>query len=121
MRTVEDILASVATVPDFAGVTVTSPNTSGNFATYPLHVAAAWGDCEAIRLLVSAGAVVNQPGEHGFTPLMEAVAQCHSDAAMELISLGAAPTRNDAGEIPSEHAAVLGHQHLAARLRSMGF
>jgi ankyrin repeat protein len=75
MRTLDELLQQVGSVADFAGIEVRSPNTKGNFATYPLHVAAVWGDCEAIRILVEAGALIDQTGEHGFTPLMEAVAQ----------------------------------------------
>ncbi|NIN34750.1 MAG: ankyrin repeat domain-containing protein, partial [Gammaproteobacteria bacterium] len=51
------------------------PNVVGADSTKPIHVAAAWGDCEAISILVDAGADINARGERGFTPLMEAVVQ----------------------------------------------
>ncbi len=39
----------------------------------PLHVAAMWGDVEAIDMLVAAGAEVDARGEFNFTPLRNAV------------------------------------------------
>jgi len=119
-RSVADVLREISSVPDFAGVEVVDANTRGNFSTYPLRVAAVWGDCEAIRLLVDAGALVNQKGEHGFTPLMEAVAQDNKEAAELLISLGAKPVPNENGELPSALAALLGHGELAAVLLQNG-
>jgi ankyrin repeat protein len=116
VRTLAEVLREILSVPDFAGIEAIDPNTCGNFNTYPLHVAAVWNDCVAIRLLVESGACLDQEGEHGFTPLMEAVAQGNSQAAELLISLGAKPLPNDYGELPSAHALVLGHAELASLL-----
>jgi len=111
----------VADVADFTDIEVTDPNTLGYFSNRPLHVAAVWGDCEAISVLVQAGARINEPGEHRFTPLMEATAQGNTDACKLLVSLGALPLRNDWGELPSEHAAVAGRKELASWLAENGF
>ncbi len=121
MRSIEDVLAEVAAVADFCGVEIADANSKGLFSTYPLHVAAIWGDCEAILLLVNAGARVNQRGEYGFTPLMEAVAQGHQPAAKLLIALGAEPIPNNDGDTPSQYAAMAGHEVLAAYLDGLGF
>ena len=56
MRTLSDIYREVETVADFTGIQVNDPNALGRFQSRPLHVAAVWGDCEAIELLVQAGA-----------------------------------------------------------------
>lgn len=100
---------------------MSGPNCKGRFNNYPLHVAAVWGDCHAIDLLVSVGAVIDQQGEHGFTPLMEAVAQRHVSAIKKLIELGAKPVRSAEGMLPSEYAGISGSLELADFLREKGF
>ena len=71
----------------------------------PLHVAAIWGDVEAIDMLVAAGADVDARGEFQFTPLRQAVGQGHVAAARRLLELGASPhTRGDWGGTPNELA-----------------
>ncbi|QBB70821.1 ankyrin repeat domain-containing protein [Pseudolysobacter antarcticus] len=121
MQTLSAILKRIGGVAEFSGIQIDGPNTCGLFNVYPLHVAAIWGDCEAIRVLVIAGARVNQQGEHGFTPLMEAVAQNIREPVELLISLGAEPLRNDDGQLPSEYAQIGGREELAALLRQHGF
>lgn len=121
MRTLDEIYQQVESTADFAGVTVIGPNTKGLFNNYPLHVVAVWGDCEAIRILVKAGAIIDQTGEHGFTPLMEAVAQGHRQAVELLLEMGAKATQNDDGQLPSEYAEIAGNEELAAYLRSKNF
>jgi len=72
MSTIEGLLRRIGGTAYFSGVKVAGPNTPGLFGTTPLHIAATWGDCEAIRMLVEAGAALDAQGEFGFTPLMEA-------------------------------------------------
>jgi len=105
----------------FGDIAITDANVRGLFDDYPLHVVARWGDCEAIRLLVDAGARVNQRGEHGFTPLNEAASAGHFEAVALLVSFGAAGERNDWGQSPSESAKLSGHEKLAAYLVQLGF
>lgn len=102
MSLLEVLYRKIESVADYSGITITGPNTRGLFDTYPLAVAAIWGDCEAIRMLVDAGAEINQRGEHGFTALHEAAAQNNSEAVELLIELGAKPLRTDDGDLPSE-------------------
>ena len=75
------------------------------FGDTPLHVAAVWGDVEAIEMLVRAGADVDAAGELGCTPLYEAVGQGHA-AARRLLDAGASPhLRNEYfGSTPAERA-----------------
>lgn len=104
MRTIEQLYRQIEEVSDFSGIPINSPETIGLFSNRPLHIVAIWNDCEAIELLVSAGADVNAKGEHGFTPIFEAAAQDNYDAVDLLIQLGAKPIRNDDGLLPSEYA-----------------
>ena len=121
METIEQLYKKIEATADFTGISVVSPNTKGLFNNYPLHVAAVWGDCEAINLLVSAGAEINQKGEHGFTPLMEAVAQGNFQAVKLLVTLGATPEKNSEGVLPSEYAETSGNEELSKWLRACGF
>lgn len=104
MRTLEQLYKQIEDVAYFSDIKVTDPNTLGLLSNRPLHVTAVWGDCEAIKMLVEAGAEINQKGERGFTPLMEAVSQGHYDAVKLLVKLGSEPIRNDDGKLPSEYA-----------------
>ncbi|RXR06400.1 ankyrin repeat domain-containing protein [Pseudoxanthomonas composti] len=121
MDDLKSLLEKIGSVADFAGIDVVDANTLGLCKSAPLHVAAVWGDCEAITLLVEAGAFIDQRGEDGFTPLMEAVAQGHKDAVDLLISLGAAPLRNDDGQLPSDYARVGGNEELSQLLARRGY
>jgi uncharacterized protein len=121
MRSVSDVLKAVSSTPDFFGVEVIDANTRGLHANCPLHVAAVWGDCEAISVLVAAGARIDQPGEHGFTPLMEAIGQGNIEAVRHLISLGAGARPNDHGDTPCQYAKICGNEQLASYLAENGF
>lgn len=116
-----DALQRVGQVAEFSDIQVTDANTQGLFQTRPLHVAAIWGDCEAIEVLIQGGAIVDVRGEHGFTALMEATAQNHVAACKLLVALGASPLPNDEGHLPSRYAMVSGNQELAQWLQARGF
>jgi len=120
VATLSEILQRVSATADFASAPATNACSVGLFGNTPLHVAATWGDCEAISSLVHAGADLNKRAEHGFTPLMEAVAQGHQDAALLLVSLGALPIRNDDGFLPNQYASISGHPELAVILLQHG-
>jgi hypothetical protein len=54
-----------------------------------LHIAAIWGDTEAIKLLIENGANVNAKGDMGCTPLYEAISFGHGRCAKMLLDAGA--------------------------------
>jgi ankyrin repeat protein len=81
----------------------------------PLHVAAIWGDVQAIEMLVAAGAEVDGRGEFQFTPLYHAVGQGHVGAARRLLELGASPhTHGEWGVTPNELARERGDPQMIA-------
>jgi uncharacterized protein len=120
MRTLAELYKEIETVPDFIGVSVSDPSTLGRYSNRPLHVVAVWGDCDAIKMLVDAGAKIDERGEHGFTPLMEAVAQSNSDAVKFLVQLGASAIPNDDGQRPSAYASLVGNSDLSKWLSTHG-
>lgn len=62
---------------------------------------------------------MNPVGEHGYTPIHEAVLFGHFDAVKLLIELGAKPLRVDDGWLPSEIAEEGGE--LTAWLKERGY
>jgi len=121
MQTVEAILRAVEKVPDFYGQTITEINQRNDYGDTPLHIVAFWGDCDAIRILVNAGADVNAKGEHGYTPLMQATGKGRFKVLKLLIRLGAQPIENREGDRPSDIAGYLNHHALHKWLRAKGF
>lgn len=120
MRTLQQLYEQISAVADFKGVKVNAPNVFGANSVRPIHVAASWGDCEAISMLVDAGADINARGERGFTPLMEAVVQGRVEAVRLIIHLGAKPIRNDDGLLPSEMARLSNKQEALRLLLDNG-
>lgn len=82
--------------------TVYTQNQMGETA---LQYAVSWGDIRAVRLLVKAGAEVDNIGEMNCTPLYHAVMFGWSDIVEYLIQHGAnANIKSDFGDTPRELA-----------------
>ncbi len=107
MRTLKDIFEEIQSVPDFFGHQIDSVNYKNDYGDTPLHVVANWGDCEAIELLLEAGADINSIGERGYTPLHCASEQNHPKAILLLLSVGAKIQSDDDGYSPIEIAQLL--------------
>ncbi|WP_100658797.1 ankyrin repeat domain-containing protein [Alteromonas flava] len=120
MRSIEQLYKDIEGVAEFSGINIDGPETVGLFSNRPLHVAAIWNDCEAIDMLVAAGADINVKGEHGFTPLFEASAQDNYEAVKRLIELGAKAIRNDDGLLPSEYVSNTANERTVNLLREHG-
>lgn len=70
--TLDSVLERIRTAElvQFDGVELDGPNVKDRWAgETPLHIVAKWGDVEAARVLIDAGAVVDACGEDNFTPL----------------------------------------------------
>ena len=120
MRTLKELYREISSVADYSEITVTDPNTPGLFGNRPLHIAAVWGDCEAIEILIKAGAEINQKGEHGFTPLLETVAQGNLEAVKVLVKHGAQAIKNDEDQSPSEYAQISKNEAMVKYLQENG-
>ncbi len=107
MRSLEKIFSEVESVPDYYGHKVTSVHYKNGWGDTPLHIVSCWGDCEAIKTLIEAGADIDAHGERGFTPLHYATEQNNFDAVMLLLSLGAKNMENSDGDTPAELAELL--------------
>lgn len=118
MRSLEQILKEVESVPDYAGHTVSSVNFKNGWGDTPLHIVCVWGDCEAIKTLVEAGAGINAPGETGFTPLHCAAMHNHADAVRLLLSLGAEIIKDREGHTPTDLAEFQEFEAIRSILRS---
>lgn len=102
------ILVRMSDLPEFVGLSPITTTTKGNFGNTPLHVAAVWGDAQAIHLLVKNGANIDAHGEYGYTPLHEAVEQRQMAAIETLISLGASlDSRNSDGQNAQDLASLI--------------
>ena len=90
----ETVLAKIrrAELIQFADVALDGPNArSPIFGDTPLHIVAGWGDVDAARILLDAGAEIDARGEEDCTPLHEAIIQGHVEIVALLISRGAGP------------------------------
>ena len=101
----DDVLRCVQDVVEFLGIDLTSVNQRGIFGNSPLAIVAGWGDVEAVKLLVAAGADVSLKVEGGDTALHRAIAFGRGDVVKLLIENGASATdHNDDGWSPRELA-----------------
>ena len=79
------------------------------------------GGLEVARLLVEAGADVNRPGEHGYTPLHMAAQWGHLDVVAFLAGKGAVvDALADLDGTPLDMARARGHQHVVTHLVGLG-
>lgn len=93
-QSIDELLARAATImfPDAnaRGLPI-DVRTKGAGGDTALHVVALWGDPQEVRLLLDAGAFVDEPGDLGRTPLYYALLQGHSAVAELLLEMGADP------------------------------
>jgi len=117
MRTIEDIYREVESVPDFSGHKISSPTYKNGYGDTVLHIVSNWGDCQAIELLIEAGAEINATGETGFTPLHCAAEQNRPTAICALLRLGARSKPDNNGQTPLELALSLGNEEAVDAFR----
>ena len=89
MRTLQQIFDEVNRAGLLFDVPVNSVNAERFDGETSLHAVAKWGDAEAIRILVSNGALIDKRGEDENTPLHYAAMFGHLNAVRCLLELGA--------------------------------
>jgi ankyrin repeat protein len=94
------------------------PRPEGGFT--PLLHAVMAGDLTVVRMLVDAGADVNDPAADGTTPLILAIVKHHEDVAMYLLGKGANPNAEGPGFKALHAAAATGPVLLAKALIAKG-
>jgi uncharacterized protein len=112
MRTTESIFREIESVPDFTEHKIDSIDYKNGYGDTPLHIVSYWGDCEAISILVAAGANLNAIGESGFTPLHCAAQMNKANAVELLLQLGAGVVLSDLGESPITLAEALNYEEV---------
>ena len=86
--------------------------------TTPLHAAARTGREAVVRLLLQAGAAVDQARDDGWTPLYVAAQNGHEVVVRQLLAAGADRARRMvAGDTAADVAQRNGHPEVAAMLR----
>ncbi len=119
MRTLQQVLASVAQADVFGGIDVNSVHTERASGETALHLCAQWGDAEAVRLLLENGADLGKPGEDGNTPLHYAAMFGHLAVVRELVAAKTPNSRDRYGNLPID--LVGSHPELQAYLRGSGY
>lgn len=118
MTALSDLLAFYSGFPGWAEIEcrLDRPN---NFGDFPINVAATRCAIDELQVLIDAGADINQIGEHGFTPLLNAVEQGCSAVVLFLLEKGADPHLSNAdGMTAAMLADLLQENEIAALLRS---
>jgi ankyrin repeat protein len=93
--TLDEVLRRVSQLADWFDAPATSASDRAVTGDYPLHKVAIWGDVEAAKVLLDAGADINSRGEDDDTPLHRAIMGNHVAMAAYLLSRGADPDQRD--------------------------
>ncbi len=120
-KSLSDVLYRIGQTAYWTGTAeLTDPNQTGIFGNRPLGIAAFWGDIEAMKILLAAGARIDGQGEDNYTALHDAVGGGHIEAVKFLLAQGASPAiRNEFGDLPSESARILDRPDIAAVIDSV--
>ena len=111
------VLEDYQSLPEYTGVTITDVNQLSLFGDHPINVAATRGSIDELGVLLANGANLNASGEHGYTPLHNAVEQGKKAAVQWLMENGAdVSLKNDNGETPESLARLLDEGEIAELL-----
>lgn len=91
MLTVEEIYRRCEKTGAWYGVAITHFDQRNFLDDTVLHTVCSWGELDAVKTLVAAGANVNARGDQGVTPLFNAVIGENADVISFLLKSGADP------------------------------
>jgi uncharacterized protein len=96
MDTLEQIINRCESTGAWYGEKITDVNQKNFMGDSVLHTVSSWGDVNAVKILIRAGADVNAIGDQGATPLFNAVIGKSLDVISHLLISGADPQRKNA-------------------------
>ena len=73
------------------GIEISSLDQRNHLGDTPLHTVCSWGEVDPVRVLLDAGAKVNERGDRGCTPLFNAVIGESAGVVNQLLERGADP------------------------------
>lgn len=89
MKTIEDIYHRCGQTGSWYGIEIKNFDQRNFMEDTVLHTVSSWGDLDAVKILVAAGADVNAKGDQGATPLFNAVMGESADVVSFLLNSGA--------------------------------
>ena len=89
--TIEEIYNRCAQTGAWYGVEIRKFDQRNFMEDTVLHTVCSWGDIDAVKILVAAGADINAKGDQGATPLFNAVISENSEVVSFLLKSGADP------------------------------
>lgn len=109
MITLAEVLHQCEHTASWYGLSITSLDQRNHLGDTPLHTVCTWGDVDAARTLLDAGANVNALGDHEATPLSNAIMGENADVVRLLLDRGAdVEIANSFGLTPLGHAQAVG-------------
>lgn len=107
MDKIQQIFDKLEHTPSWLGIKIESIHDKNNLDDTPLHTVCTWGDLEAIKILLEAGADINAIGDQGATPIFNAIISKNNELIVYLLSQGA-----------SKNAKIFGNRSLYDYARS---
>ena len=87
------------------GIKITSLSDRNSLDDTPLHTVCSWGELEPVKQIIAAGTDVNAKGDHGSTPLFNAVIGRNVEVVKFLLKSGAnSKIKNDWNRTVLEYA-----------------
>lgn len=107
MTALAEVLRRCEQTASWYGLSITSLDQRNHLGDTPLHTVCTWGDVEAVKTLIDAGANVNALGDMDATPLSNAIIGGNADVVKLLLETGAdAKIANHWGMMPLQHAEI---------------
>ena len=91
MKTLNEVLQKCASTGAWYGIEIKNLTQRNDLGDTVLHTVCSWGNLDAVKLLVTAGADVNAKGDQDATPLFNAVMGESPEVVSFLLSAGANP------------------------------